>query len=202
MTGPRQGVPWATTTQTVPRRLHSVQTLVDGIPGRRPCRKAVSDLEQLALVDRAAAQLEVDGDVRGDRRRGRERGDELRRGVDEARELLDVGEVPQRLDAARSRAGTDRDERLRDAAHLLDPLRVVRRRDRALDDGEVVRPFDLGARRLEEGGDLHLAGDRQQLVLAVEQRQLAAVAGGELPDGELRPAVHSARTRSHGAAVS
>ena len=41
------------------------------------------DLEQLALVDRAAAQLEVDGDVIGDRRRGGERRDVLRRGVDD-----------------------------------------------------------------------------------------------------------------------
>ncbi len=40
------------------------------------------------------------------------------------------------------------------------------------------------ARRLEEVGDLDRAGDREQLVLAVEQGELAAVAGGELPDGE------------------
>ena len=28
-------------TQTLPRRLHSMQTLVDGMFGRRPCRNAV-----------------------------------------------------------------------------------------------------------------------------------------------------------------
>jgi len=41
------------------------------------------DLEQLALVDRAAAQLEVDRDVVGDPRRCRERRDVFRRRVDD-----------------------------------------------------------------------------------------------------------------------
>ncbi len=35
-------------------------------------------------------------------------------------------------------------------------------------------------------GDLDLRGEREQLVLAVEQGELAAVAGGELPDREPR----------------
>ena len=42
VTGPRQGVPCATMTQTTPRRLHSVHTLVAGMPGRRPWRNAVT----------------------------------------------------------------------------------------------------------------------------------------------------------------
>ena len=81
-----------------------------------------------------------------------------------------------------------------DAAHLLDPLGVVRGRDRALDEREVVRPLDDAARRLAEVGELDRARDREQLVLEVEQRELAAVAGGELPDGELRLGGHSSRT--------
>ena len=52
--------------------------------------------------------------------------------------------------------------------------------------------------------DLDLAGDGQQLVLAIEQRELAAVARGEFPHGELRFALRfhsslipaSAATRS------
>ena len=51
------------------------------------------------------------------------------------------------------------------------------------------------ARGLEEVGDLELAGQREQLVLAVEEAELAAVAGGELPHGELRLA-HSSRIAS------
>ena len=34
-------MPCATITQTLPRRLHSMQTLVEAMLGRRPCRKAV-----------------------------------------------------------------------------------------------------------------------------------------------------------------
>ena len=45
-------------------------------------------------------------------------------------------------------------------------------------------PADHCAGRLGEGGDLHLVGEGEQLVLAVEQRQLATVAGGELPHGQ------------------
>ena len=54
-------------------------------------------------------------------------------------------------------------------------------------------PSTVARRRLEEVGDLDLAGEREQLVLAVEQAELAAVAGGELPDRELR----LARARHH-----
>ena len=155
-------------------------------------------LEQLALVDRAAVQFVVDLDVRRDRRRRRERRDVARSRVDGRDEVVDVGEILQRLDPAGGGAGADRDEPLREGAHLLDPLRVVRVRHRALDERKVVRPLDAGDAGLEEVGDVDLAGEREQLVLAVEQRELAAVAGGELPDGEGRLRVHSSRTASRG----
>ena len=51
-------------------------------------------------------------------------------------------------------------------------------------------PFQHAAGGLREIGDLHRAGDGQQFVLAIQQRELAAVAGGELPDGELGFAGH------------
>src|SRR5271169_2084645 len=41
VTGPRQGVPCATMTQTVPRSLHSWHTLWPGMDGLRPTRKAL-----------------------------------------------------------------------------------------------------------------------------------------------------------------
>ena len=43
------------------------------ITGLRPARKARDHLDELALVDRAAAQLEIDRHMVGDRRRGRQR---------------------------------------------------------------------------------------------------------------------------------
>ena len=43
-------MPWATITQTIPRRLHSVQTLVVGMLGRRPAKKAVSTSSSWRLL--------------------------------------------------------------------------------------------------------------------------------------------------------
>ncbi len=142
-------------------------------------------LDQLALVDGAPPQLEVDGDVVPDRGRGREGLDELGVSVDGPAELVDVAEVPERLDAARGRAGPDRDEDLRMRADLRDPLEVRRGRDRPLHEREVVRPREDPARRLPEVGDLDAVGDGEEVVLAVEERQLASVARGELEDPEL-----------------
>ncbi len=192
------GVPCATITQTVaaPLALDADARRRD----RRPAamQKGVEHLEQLPLVDRAAVQLEVDRHVGRDRRRGCKRRDVLRRRVDDPQEIADVGEVAQRLDAAGRGAGADRDQVLRRAPHLPDPLGVVRRRDRALDERQVVGAFDRCARCFEEVRDLDLAGKRKELVLAVEQRELAAVARGELPDCQLRFAAHSSLTAWRG----
>ena len=155
---------------------------------RAPVQGRGDHLEQLALVDRAPVELEVDGDVRGDRRRGGEGGDVPGRCVDDREELLDVGEVAQRLDPPGRGAGADRDQRPRRAPHPPDAVGVGRRADRPLHQRQVVRPGGARAARLEEVGDLDLAGELEQLVLAVEQGELAPVAGGELPDRERRPA--------------
>jgi hypothetical protein len=159
-------------------------------------------LEQLALVDRAPVQLEVDRHVRRDRRRGRERRDEAGRGVHDAHELVDVREVPQRLDPSGGRAGADGDEPPGARPDLLDARCVVLGRDGALHERQVVRTLHDTARGLEEVGDLDLPREREQLVLAVEQRELAAVARGELPDRESGLRAHRSRTSSHGAATS
>ena len=71
-------------------------------------------------------------------------------------------------------------------ADLVNALDVVRRRDRPLDERQVVRPATMPLRGLREVGDVDRAGDGQQLVFAVEQAQLAAVARRELPHGERR----------------
>src|SRR5208283_5510642 len=56
--------------------------------------------------------------------------------------------------------------------------------DRALDDRDVVGALHGRAAGLEEVDDLQPVGQQQQLILAVEQAQLAALAGGELPHRE------------------
>ena len=181
-------MPCATITQTVPRALAlHADAGRRGCSGARPCRNAVITSSSWRLLIGQPLQLEVDRHVRGDRRRGRERRDVLGRRVDDRDELVDVGEVLQRLDPAGGRAGADRDELPRRPAHLLDPLR--RRAAVVTEPSTSERsygPSTVALRRLEEVGDLDLAREREQLVLAVEQRELAAVAGGELPDGERR----------------
>ncbi len=165
---------------------------------RGPARQVRPDhLQQLTPVDRAAPELEVDGDVLGDRGGRSQRGDERRRGVDDAQELLDVTEVAQGLDPPGRGARPDRDQVTGLATDLQNAFHVVRRGDRALDERDVVGPLHGRARRLEEVGDLELVGHRQQFVLAVEQRELTAVTARELPhrEGGLRGA-HRARTMS------
>ena len=106
-------MPWATITQTVPRRLHSTHTLC-GAHARAAVGRgsALITSSSWRLLIGQPLQLEVDGDVRADRRRGRAASRCTRaRRRRSTRELLDVGEVAQRLDAARGRAGADRDQR-------------------------------------------------------------------------------------------
>ena len=139
------------------------------------------------LVDRAAVELEVDHHVVADRRRRLERRDVLRA----LRRRADVNSrtsaklrsawmppavaqapiVTRRFDCART-------SRIRSASS-----RVVTEPSTS---DRSYGPVADRARRLEEVRDLDLPGDREQLVLAVEQAQLAAVARGELPDRELR----------------
>ncbi len=142
-------------------------------------------VQELALADGAAAQLEVDGDVLLNGGRVVEDIDVLRGGVDDRHELSDVPEVAQGLYAAGGGACPDGHQILGGASNLLDARRVVLRRDRPFHQGEIVRAPDGGPGGLQEVGDLHLLCDGEELVLAVKDRELAAVARGELPDGEL-----------------
>ncbi len=160
-------------------------------------------VQQLPPVDRAAVELQVDWHVRRRRGRGVQCGQVLGMGVDERPELRHVGEVAQRLDAAGGGAGSDRHEQAGLGPDPFDPVDVAGRGDGPLDQRDVVRPGDGRARRLREVRDVDLAGDRQQFVLAVQQGELATVAGGELPDGEGGPrAHHSSFTFISGSATS
>ena len=184
VTGPRHGIPDDTATHTTPRRLHSTQTLYECSLGIAALHQRLHHLEQLALVDRAPRQLDVDRDVGRDGRAPVESGDVRGVRVHLGEELLDVGEVAQGLDAPAGRARADRHEDPRLPTDLLDALGVTRGGDRALDERHVVRTWPAGSCRLREVRDVEDAGELEQLVLAVEQRELAPVAGGELPHRE------------------
>src|SRR6516162_4081776 len=64
-------------------------------------QKSLNHLEQLALVDRAATQFEINRHMGADRRRGRKRLQVFGARVDGSGEFADIGKVSQSLDAAR-----------------------------------------------------------------------------------------------------
>jgi len=107
-------------------------------------------------------------------------------GVDDRQELTDVGEVAQGLDAPAGGARPDRDQDPGGSPDLLDPLGVAGCGDGALNEADVIGPVDHGPCGFREVGNLDPLGHREQLVLAVEQGELAAVARGELPDRQGR----------------
>ena len=143
-------------------------------------------LEQLAGIDRAAAQLGVDDDVVGDGRRHRERRDELRLRVDGGGPRPVLGPVADGLDAAGRRAGTDGHQGGRLAAQAEQLLELLLGADRALDEQDVERAGRAARGRLGKLDDVEPLGDREELVLEVEDGQLAAVARGELDDADAR----------------
>ena len=109
-----------------------------------------------------------------------------------------VEPVADRLDASRGRARTDRDEACVVRAQADDLLGLLRRADRALDEQHVERAGRAARRRLGELDDVEALGDREQLVLEVEEGQLAAVARGELDDADPRPVGRRARGSRRG----
>ena len=116
------------------------------------------------------------------------------RGVDGADELVDVLPVAQGLDAAGGGAGADGDQLVAVAADLLDAAGVVVGGDGAFDQADVVGALQHGPAGFGEVGDVDGAGDAEEFVLGVEEAELAAVAGGELEDGD---AGFAARFRVH-----
>jgi hypothetical protein len=91
-------------------------------------QEGLDDFEQLTFVDRTAAQFEIDGHMHTDRRRSsgnRLQGFRMR--VDSSCEFPHIGEVPQRLDAARGGADADRHEAPRKTADLAGSVRRRRK---------------------------------------------------------------------------
>src|SRR5208337_4402825 len=154
--------------------------------GRQP-RGAAAEigadhLQELSFVDGAAVDLVVHLDM-GRQRRGLFQGlDVFRMGVDCLNEIVNVLEVAQGLDAAGAGAGAEGHQVFGVPAYLFNEFGIVGGGDGAVHQGQVVGALAHGPGGLDEKGQFHLVGDGQQLVFAVQERQLAAVAGGEFPD--------------------
>ncbi len=68
----------------------------------------------------------------------------------------------------------------------MNPLFLLRCRNTALDQSDIVRGRKDLTSGLQEVSDLDDAHKVQQLVFQVQQLQLTAVAAGEFKDGQLR----------------
>src|SRR5271166_4523443 len=153
--------------------------------GLAPVQVSAEHFHELQFVNGTTAEFEVDKDVIGDGCGLLQRLDVVGPGVNDGNELFHVLEVTQRLNAAGGGASADADEEFRGATNAVDALGVVRRGDGALDQGNIVGALDYSAGSFGKVGDFNGVGDSKQFVFAVEEAELASVAGGELPDGEL-----------------
>ena len=151
--------------------------------------------EELATIDRAPRQLEVDRHVVRDRMGVLERAHVLGRRVHGAHELVVLARrVAERLHPAARRAGADRDHDVGLAPDLPDLVLLLRRRDRSLDERDVVRTGFEAARRLGEIDDLDRAGELEQRPLGIEELELAPVARGHLEHRDARLDVRAHRS--------
>ena len=162
--------------------------------------EGIDDLQQLGPGDGTAPELEIHGHVV-------EIAVEVARpamysgGIDGRWNSLEVrDEVAERLDPSRGRTGPDGDQH--PGLPAGSPGYVRRRRgcgDRPFDEGQVVPDGHHrgGWRGLVEFGDLELAGEARSSSSQSEERQLAAVARCELPDGQLGPAERPSPVLGH-----
>ena len=153
--------------------------------------KCAEHVEQLMSADRTSAQFEVDFDVIRNGRGCGERRNVFRAGVDTSQVVFMIGPVLQRLNSASRGTGSNRHNCTRNSPHILNPLCIVRCRDRSFNQRDVVRAGFHATAGLREIRNLHGTCDRQQFILTVQQRQLAPIAGRELKHGK-------SRTRSYG----
>ena len=141
-----------------------------------------NDLDELVFIDWAAAELEIDLDVLCDGARVGQRLDHFRRSVDSFFELLMVCEISQSLHTSGRSARSDGDEFFALRAEFYNTMKVFRGADGTFDDRKVI-----GARSQVAGGfskvsKLDTIGQCQELFFAVQEGQLAAIAGGEFHD--------------------
>ena len=184
-------MPCATITHTLPRRLHSTQTLWAAMLRRRRCRIALSDLDQLRLSigqprsskstwTWSAIGVEVASVEMYSGRR-----------VDGGTKSSTSREVAQRLDPAGGRAGADRDQRPRGAR--APPGSARRRAAVVIEPSTRERSYGPATVALDASRKYAISTLRRRSRAARPRQsssaQLAAVAGGELPDRERRPLV-------------
>ncbi len=152
--------------------------------GAAAMEQRADHFQELVFVDGAAAQFEVDRYVFGNRGGSREGIDDLGLGIDAAGQFAEVSAVAQGLNAAGGGTGAHGHQGLGDPADFLNASGVMGCGDGAFHQRNLIAALGHVARGFREIGDLHQSGDGQQIILTIQQAKLAAVAGGELPDGQ------------------
>src|SRR5579884_3199878 len=156
---------------------------VGGDIGLSPIEKSIHHFQQLVFIRRAPAQLKIDVDMLSNGCRRTECINVLWTGIDDPDEFFDISVVAQRLNPTRSRAGTDCHKVFRRTPYQSDSLYIVRGSDRSLNKGYIIWPLYDCARSLRKVRDVDFTCYGQNLVFAIQKRQLAAVTGSELPHG-------------------
>src|SRR5262249_21192634 len=114
--------------------------------------------------------------------------------------------VPQGLNAAGGCTGANSDQESAPPTHIPDLLKLLWRTDRTFHERQGKFSLQRFSRCLQEIGDLHGAGHVQQLILAIEETELAAVARGELehtqPWSWSQGGAHASRTSQNGRITS
>src|ERR1035441_884517 len=147
-----------------------------------PGQRGRNQLDQLVLVDGAAAQFEIHRHMFGDGGGEFQRIDVFRGGVHGPNKFIHILPVAQGLDAAGGGTGPNGDQRLRLPPNLLDAFGIVVGGNRSFHQCDVIRPLAHGTGGLGKIRNVKGAGYAQQFIFRVEQTQLATVAGSQLED--------------------
>lgn len=144
------------------------------------------DFDELPFIDGATAEFKVDLDMGCDRSGVGEGFDHRWGCVDRAFEFFVVREVAEGLDTTCGCASSDRDQFFALGAKLGNAVFVFFGRDRAFDDRQVVGAGLEVAGGFGEVSEVDPICDGEKFVFAIEQSQLAAIAGGEFDDCDRR----------------
>src|SRR3989338_1626926 len=89
--------------------------------------------------------------------------------VNKRYKLSHILKVSKRLNSTGRGASTDRDDKSREATYFFNAFSVMSGRNRAFDQSHIVGTGLDGTRGFGKIGNLNFSGNRQKLILAVQE---------------------------------